>query len=124
MFAIKYELRIYLVRPMARHIAPMVAAVVLAACATQVSPQLVVERRPKDISSADIQSLLALARRKLYSMPTIPPTGPIYRIHFVSRTRAQVWYGDSNSNSKVYMYFDRTKGGWETAGGGTWHPKT
>jgi hypothetical protein len=110
---------------MARHVAAIVAAIVLAGCATQVSPQLVIERRPKDITSADIQSLLALARRKIYSTPTIPPTGPIYRVRFVSRTRAQVWYGHPNFNSKVYMYFDRTKGGWETAGGGgTWHPKT
>ena len=86
------------------------ASILLVACA-QVSPQLVVDGQSKSVTSAEFASLMITARRWIYAIPSIPPEGPIYRVHFISPTHAQVWYGDANSDSRSYGYFRRTNDG-------------
>jgi hypothetical protein len=95
------------------------ASILLAGCA-QISPHLIVDGQSKSVTSAEFASLMVAARRWIYAMPSIPPHGPIYRVYFISPTHAQVWYGDSNSNSRSYGYFKRTKEGWQNAGAGSW----
>ena len=102
---------------MARRGILILLVVVLVACANDYGT-CTVEHRPKSVTTAEFHALIGAARHYIYGFASVPPPGPIYRVRFISPTKAQVWYGDSKSDSKSYQYFDRTKDGWRNSGSG------
>ena len=105
---------------MVRMTLSILVVAMLTACA-DMGHSYVVVRRPQSITPREFQSLITAARVWIYSVPSIPPPGPIYEVRFITPSKAQVWYGYPHSDSKDFIYLDRAGDAWHMAGAGTEH---
>jgi hypothetical protein len=74
-----------------------------------------VDGRSELLSSAELHSLLIVARQKLAPEGALTS---IYRVHVITPTKVEAWYGDANAVDSECLILERTKHGWRVTGSG------
>jgi hypothetical protein len=74
-----------------------------------------VDGRSEFLSATELQAALVVARKKL------APSGAlasIYRVHVVSPTKIEAWYGDPNALTIECLILEHGRNGWRITGKG------